>query len=364
LLINSKFSQNQLHYFDPQFPNTLGFLDQHYSQREYYQSAALAFHIKPNWEIAYSTDFALNNMNSDAGAFKYPTRITLLNVLASNLVLGNFTLEGSLLNTNISEIVKFGTASPGINKFSPTLMATIKPFSNKSLRLRAFYKSIFRGPTFNEQYYGFTSNPGLKPETADEYDLGMSYSKATSGLFDFISFTTDAYYNKVSNKIVYSPSLTIGPSQNYGQVDIKGLDAGIKTQAKFAGYRVPISVNYSYQQALDVTDPAMNPTYLNQLPYIPQNTLALNAGINKGNLGLYYNQLLLSRRYFNNNNDADDTLPAYEVSDASIVYKGVWLHFPIILSAEVNNIFNKSYTVVRSYPMPGRSYRFSFQITI
>lgn len=363
LLINSKLSQNQLHYFDPQFHTSAGFLDQHYSQREYYQSAALAFHIKPNWEISYATDLALNNMTSDLGVFKYPTRITLLNVLASNLILGNLTLEVNLLNTNINETVKFGKAAHGRNKFSPTLMATIKPLADQNFSLRAFYKSIFRAPTFNEQYYGFTSNPNLSPETADQYDLGINYNKNLSGLFNFISFTTDGYYNKVTNKIVFAPSLTIGPSQNYGKVDIKGLDASLKTQVKLADYKVSLSANYSYQQVLDVTDPAIN-TYLKQLPYIPQNTVALNAGVSRGPLGLYYNQVLLSSRHFTYNNNLDDALPAYTVSDASVVYKNYLLHLPVTLSAEVNNIFNKSYTVVRNYPMPGLSFRFSFQITI
>ncbi|MBC7400720.1 MAG: TonB-dependent receptor [Mucilaginibacter sp.] len=57
-------------------------------------------------------------------------------------------------------------------------------------------------------------------------------------------------------------------------------------------------------------------------------------------------------------------MPAYTISDASVVYKGSVNHFPISLSAEVNNLFNTNYVVVQSYPMPGRSFRISFQITI
>jgi vitamin B12 transporter len=364
LLLNTKFSQDFLHYLNPQFPNATGLLDQHFTQREFYQSAVLSYHLLQNWEISYATDFSLNNMDADIANFHFPTRMSLLNVLATNLVLGKTTLQASLLNTNITETVRTGTTTLIRNIYSPTLMATVKPFENQSFQIRGFYKYIFRAPTFNELYYGFVTNTNLKPEFTNQYDVGVTYNKSLTGWFDYITFTTDAYYNNVINKIVYIPTLYSGSSQNFGRVDIKGLDASVKTQAKLgSGYKMSLAVNYSYQQALNVTDPTSS-EYLNQLPYIPENTVALNAGINKGRLGLYYNQVISSSRYYNNNNLPDDYLPSYSISDASIVYKGSVNHWPMILSAAVNNLFDKNYVVVQSYPMPGRSFRFSFQITI
>ncbi len=342
LLLNTKYSQNYLHYFDPHFPSALGILSQHFMQREFYQSAALSYHLLKNWEISYAADLSLNNMDADLPNFHYPTRITLLNVLATNLVLGKLTLQGSLLNTNITETVRAGTTTPDRNIYSPTIMATVKPFNDQGIQLRGFYKYIFRVPTFNELYYGFVTNTNLKPEFTNQYDLGITYNKALTGLLDYITFTTDAYYNNVTNKIVYIPTLYSGSSQNFGKVDIKGLDASVKTQAKLGlGYKALLSVNYSYQQALNVTDPT-SAEYLNQLPYIPKHTLALNAGINEGNIGVYYNQVISSSRYYNNNNLPDDYLPSYSISDASIVYKGLFKHLPILISGEVNNLFDKA----------------------
>jgi len=364
LLLNTKFSQDFLHYFDPQFPNSVGGLDQHFTQREFYQSAALSYHLLQNWEVSYATDFSLNNMDADLPNFHYPTRITLLNVLATNLVLGKTTLQASLLNTNVTETVRTGTTTPNRNIYSPTLMATVKPFDDQSFQVRGFYKYIFRLPTFNELYYGFVTNTNLKPESTNQYDAGITYNKSLSGLLDYITFTTDAYYNNVTNKIVYIPNLYSGSSQNFGKVEIKGLDVSAKTQAKLGSdYMALLSVNYSYQQALNVTDPTSS-EYLNQLPYIPKNTFAINAGINKGKIGIYYNQVISSSRYYNNNNSPDDELPSYAVGDLSIVYRSSAKHCPIVLSAAINNLFDKNYVVVQSYPMPGRSFRFSLQITI
>jgi vitamin B12 transporter len=364
LLINSKFSKGFLHYLDPQFPNTAHLLDQHFTQREYYQSAALSYTILPNWQVSYAADVVVNNMNSDLPTFRYPTRLTILNVLATNLTVGKATFQASLLNSNISETVRTGTTVPNRNIYSPTIMATVKPFNDQAFKLRAFYKYIFRVPTFNELYYGFSPNVNLKPEFANQYDLGVTYSKALTGILDYLTISTDAYYNNVTDKIVYIPTVYTASVQNYGKVDIKGLDVNIKTQAKLGkGYKALLTANYSYQNAINVTDPTTS-TYLNQLPYIPKHTIALNAGINKGNWGVYYNQVNSSSRYFNNNNTPDAYLAPYAVSDASVVYKGLINKYPIILSAEINNLFNKDYVVVQSYPMPGRSFRISFQITI
>jgi len=363
LLINSKFSQNQLFYFDPHFPSSTGVLDQHFNQREYYQSAALAYHIKPNWSVSYSTDFALNNLNANLVNFRYPTRTTLLNVLATSLILGDWTLQGSLLNANIDETVKTGTTTPNHNIYAPTLMATVKPFVDKNFQLRGFYKYVYRVPTFNDQYYNFISNLSLKPEFARQYDLGMSYNKSLTGFLSYLTLTADTYYNYVTNKLVFIPSLYNGYTQNAGKVDIKGIDAGVKTMANLSSaYKLNLSINYSYQQALYVD--ATQPDYLNRLPYIPLHTVAVNAGISKGKIGVYYNQVITSSRYYQDNSDPSYLTPAYGVSDASTVYKTLAGSNQFTISVGINNLFNKSYEVVRSYPMPGRSYRISFQIII
>ncbi|GAB2980218.1 TonB-dependent receptor [Mucilaginibacter puniceus] len=364
LLLNAKFSKNNLRYLDPQFPNTAGVLDQRFTQREYYQSAAISYHILPNWDVSYAVDLSVNNMGADRANFKYPTRTTLLNVVATNLVLNKITLQASLLNTNISETVRTGTTVPNSNVYSPTLMATLRPFTDQNFKVRGYYKYIFRVPTFNELYYGFVTNTNIKPEFTNQYDLGISYNKALTGWLDYIGFTADAYYNNVTNKIVYTPNTYNGSVQNFGKVDIKGLDVSVKTQANISkSYKGLLSVNYSYQQALDVTDPTSS-TYFNQLPYIPLHTVAINAGINKGPIGVYYNQMISSSRYYTNNNLPDSYLAPYAVGDLSVVYKSFVNRLPVILSAEINNLFNKDYVVIQSYPMPGRSFRISFQITI
>jgi len=365
LLLNSKLSQNYLRYLDPDFLNAEGKLDQHFTQREFYQSVALAYHFTLNWEVSYASDLSVNDLNTNLFNFPYPTRLTLLNVLASNLTLGKLLLRGSLLNTNIKETVKTGIAAPKRNTYSPTLIATLEPFDSPNFKVRGFYKYIFRNPTFDDLYYGGFGNPNLKPEFTNQYDLGITYGKNLTGIFDYITVTADAYYNKVTNKIVFIPKDAYnGSVQNFGKVDIEGVDVGLKTKVKLAErWKGSLSVNYTYQQALNVTDPTSS-VYLNQLPYTPKNTITLNVGLDHDHIGVYYNQVISSSRYYTDDNLTDDYLPAYSINDISIVYKFSASNKPIVASFEVNNLFNKNYFVIQSYPMPGRSFRLSFQITI
>lgn len=367
LLVNTKLSQEYIRYIDPDYLNGTGGLDDRYTQREFYLSAALSYHFVKNWEVSYSTDAALTDLDASLYNFAYPSRFTLLNVLATNYTLGKFRLQGNLLNTYINEWVKMGKATPSRSVFSPTLMATFQPLPSPTLQLRAFYKDIFRNPTFNEQYYfsAFGSR-NIKPEFAKQFDLGFTYTKAVNSFLDYIAFTVDGYYNKVTDKIVALPNknpviLTI---INLGKVDITGVDFGFKTQTKLLnGWRGVFSVNYTYQNAVDVTDPTSS-YYNQQIPYTPMHTLALNAGVNYKNAGLYYNQVLSSYRYYLSQNTPQNLIDGYSVSDLSLVYNVMAGNKPLAFSVHVDNLFNENYVIIQSFPMPGRSVLFSVQIKI
>lgn len=367
MLLNAKLSQDYTRYIDPDFLNGQGGLDERYNQREFYLSGALSYHLLSNWEISYANDIAFTSLDATLYNYADPGRFTLLNVLASNFKTGKWRFEGNLLHTYVSEWVKLGVATPSRAIFSPTIMATYQPFNTPDLQLRTFYKDIFREPTFDEQYYFATNGSrGIKPEFAKQYDAGITYRKALNSFLDYITLTVDGYYNNVTNKIVALPNqnpaiLTI---LNLGKVDITGVDAGLKTQTKTVnGWNGSLSVNYTYQSAIDVTDPTSS-FYKEQIPYTPKNTLALNGGVDYKRLGLYYNEVLSSSRYYLSENLPENLVDGYSVSDVSLIYKFTAGKSPAVLSAHVDNLFNENYVIVRSFPMPGRSFLLSFQMKI
>lgn len=367
ILLNTKFSQSSVRYTDTGgVYNIQGFIDEHYRQRDFYQSAAVAYHILPQWKISYSSDVDVSSLSSDVYAYDFPTRLSLFNVLATDVNIGKWRFQGNVLHTYINDEVKTGTAASSKSAFSPALIATCQPFATTDLKLRAYYKSTFRNPTFSEQYYYAIVPRPLKPEYSSQYDLGAVYTKSLEGIFDYITFSADGYYNYVKDKIIYIPTRSPEtPSVvNLGKVDIRGLDIVVKSQFKpFYGWKGVLAVNYTYQNAIDITDPT-DTFYLDQISYTPKNTVAINAGLMHNGFGIYYNQIAATHRYDASNNTPQYYLPGYSIGDGSLVYNFLINKLPVMASAEVNNIFNKNYSIINSYPMPGRSFRFTFQITI
>lgn len=366
LLLNTKLSRLKTHYLDSEFLNQQGYLEQRYNQREAYQSAALAYHITNNWEVSYAVDASFIRMDADIFNYAYPERFTLLNALATSFTAGRWKLQGNLLQTNINETVERGTASASRSVLTPTLVATFKPFERSDLQVRGFYKSIVRAPTLDELYFYAIVPRSIKPEFVHQYDAGITYSNNLDKVLQYIALTADIYYNNVRDKIIAIPNKNpaIFSFNNIGKVNIKGADVGLKTQTRqMNGWSAALSVNYTYQQAQDVTDPSSD-SYLSQIPYTPKHTVAINAGVNYGQAGLYFNHIVSSSRYYTINNLPEYKVQGYSLSDLSAIYKFMAGKLPAVASIEINNLFNTNYAVIRSYPMPGRSYRLSFQITI
>jgi len=365
-LINTKYSKSLVRYTDTSVYNNNGFIDEHYNQNDFYFSGAIAYHILPAWKISYSFDTDVSDLKSDVYQYAFPTRLSLFNVIASDLNIGKWRLQANLLNTYIHDEVKDGPAAASKSAFTPAVIASFNPFESHNLLLRAYYKSTFRNPTFAEQYYYAIVPRTIKPEYSDQLDIGASYTKSFKGFFDYLAVGADAYYNHVKDKISYIPTRSPEtPSViNLGSVDIKGIDVNLKSGFKpFYNWKALLSINYTYQQALDVTNNT-DLYYLEQIPYTPRHTLAANLGFMHNQLGVYYNLIYSSSRYQNSNNVPEYYIPAYSVSDASFVYNLFIDKKPVHTSIEVNNLFDKNYSVISGYPMPGRSIRLTFQITI
>jgi len=365
LLVNAKFSNNYTRYVDPDYLNSAGILDLRYTQNEVYGSAVISHKLTENFEVAYASDMALTLLKTNLYQYAYPERSTYLNAVSSKLNLGRLKLQGTLLNTLIHENVQSGAAPPNRIAWSPSVLASYQPSDSSAFMYRAFYKNIFRNPTFNDLYYTQTGNRTLKPEYASQYNLGLTFSKAGT-YFNYITLTNDIYYNHVKDKIIAIPNknLFTWSMLNLGEVDIWGSDFSIKTQIPLAqDLNVSFSGNYTFQKAIDVSDKKSS-VYLNQIPYTPEHTFSINAGLSGPNWNLFYNQVYSSSRYYLSENLPEYDVPGFMISDLSINYRFDKKHFPVSLSADINNLFNTPYSFIRNFPMPGRSIRLSIQINI
>ena len=197
-------------------------------------------------------------MNANMADFAHPTRYSWLTAIAGKYVNEWFTLSASALATVINEQADKGGSAGNHRKLTPYVSATFKPFRNEEFRVRFFYKDIFRLPSFNDLYYQEVGNSKLKPENARQYNIGLTYSRNVCTFLPYLSATVDAYYNKVTDKIIAYPTknLAVWSMRNLGSVEIKGIDAtGSLSLQPWESIRINFSGNYTYQRALDVTTP-------------------------------------------------------------------------------------------------------------
>jgi len=355
---NAKFNSGYLRYLDPTYPDMDGKMVNTYLQKEYYGSASVLFRAFENISFSASTDGAVNTLNADLENFAYPTRFSWLSTLAAKYVTNQVLATASILSTIVDETVKNETAANDYRHLSPYISLSVKPFLSHDLRVRVFYKNIFRMPTFNDLYYSQVGERNLKPEKTNQYNLGITYSTSIEKWLPLLSFTADAYHNDVIDKIVAYPNKGyFWTIMNHGKVTINGLDLTAETTFQpWKKIAVVLGTNYTYQRALIVTNPA-DRDYNNQIPYTPRVSGSGKAAIETPWINVSYSLLWSGHRYAVNENYAENRLPDYADHSISVSRSFKTKNYLIYTNLEVLNLLNENYQVVRWFPMPGRSVR-------
>lgn len=363
--LNAKYAYDYLHYLsDPRLDVTTMYVDNRYRQQEFYFSSANGFRLFKWWSVNLSADLQYNTLNADLTDFAYPDRYTFLAALATSFDWGKFKIQGSLLNTFVTESVEKGEPAPDKNELTPAVVASYRPFGNVDLAFRAFYKRIFRMPTLNDLYYTFIGNKHLEPEYTVQYNMGVCYGKTLNGRFlKRVEFQTDFYYNEVEDKIIAVPTSNQfrWTMLNLGYVEIRGAEISAELSALIAGVSFNLLASYTYQKAQDFTDPESS-SYGGQIPYIPWHSGSLILGAAYRSWSFNYSFIYTGERYESSANIPENYAQPWYTSDLSLSkgfeIKKCRLH----LSAEVNNIFDQQYEVVQCYPMPGTNFKIAASV--
>lgn len=366
---SAKWNWSYQRYLDPDYKGSTGEIENSYYQQEYYLSGSVLYRLLNNLSFSLSSDGSINTMNANLNDFAHPTRYSWLTAFAGKYVNNWLTFSASALATVIYEQADKGGSAGNHRKLSPYVSASFKPFDKEEFRIRIFYKDIFRLPSFNDLYYGETGNNKLKPENARQYNIGLTYSKDVCPFLPYLSATVDAYYNKITDKIIAYPTknLAVWSMRNLGSVEIKGIDVtGNVSLQPCEKLRINLSGNYTYQRALDVTnsDPASEEgrTYKHQIAYTPRVSGSGQVGIETSWVNLSYSFLFSGKRYAVGQNIAANRLDSYSDHSISASRDFRIKKVTTSLSVEILNIMNKNYEIVKSFPMPGRSVRATFSV--
>lgn len=341
-------------------------VDNLYRQKELYISTANRYSLTDRIAVSVASDFKWNRLDADMYGFAQPDRISAMLAVAGEMDLGRFKAQASALGTIIHDSMDGQQAPPDKHVLTPAVYASYHPFHDRGLSLRAFYKRSFRMPTFNDLYYADMGNSQLQPEYVTQYNLGLLYDKKRRGLVNCLRFSADIYYNKVRDKIIAYPKgqQFRWTMLNLGRVEIRGIDlTALLTLNPADRLFITFRAQYTYQRAIDVTNPADN-YYRDQIPYIPRNSGAAVVNAQWRDWSFNYSYIYVGERYNQQENIRYNYTQPWYTSDISLSRDFIFGNLRARVLLEVNNLLSQDYDVILNYPMPKRNYRLCVSVEI
>jgi len=243
--------------------------------------------------------------------------------------------------------LRFDYISDQNNALSPLISLQI-PF-NENVKVRTSYSYNYRPPSFNEMYYLNYGNQNLVSERSHSTTVGVD-----ANVTSFFDFSVDVFTLHTSNLIVSIPTSPVSWSaQNIGTAVINGLE--ITTTFSMFEKHVSLITNLTVQNVKDQSPNSF--TYNLRIPYTPNilSSAQLLSTFDNYSAGLSY--MYSGNRFSLAGNQIESLLPFFHTVSTFIEYKTRL--FPLLIHSriQIDNIFDYSYTVIRNFPVPGRSFR-------
>ena len=338
--------------------------DDRYTQQEYSFSAIIQCTPLKSLRLVLAEDFFVNSLDSNIPECLFPVRFSSMTSLSAQYTAaGRFTATAGLVGTFSHETVSRGIPAPDRRRLSPFAGISYKILRKEDLRIRASFRDGFRMPTFNDLYYARVGNASLAPEKALQANLGVTWERSFRKWS--LALAADGYYNTVRDKIVAIPTMFIWKMRNVGRVQMAGMDITASFRFSVADrISVGYGAGYSYQYAVDVTDP-LSKNYRHQIPYVPVHTGNMNLCLETSWANVSYSMSAVGERFSLSQNLPMNRIAPYIDHGISVNRTfgfGSRHRYGLYVSAEVLNIGNSNYEIIRYYPMPGRSCRLTVKI--
>lgn len=363
----ASFRYEDLNYLDRGYLNNAGFLDQDFYNASLQHGLSLetinlvdTSKIKNlDTRIFGGLEQTFSELHSSIADFATPKRYELKGVLGLDLNWRKIHAIIQLGGQSVFDQNRLAEVAPNRTVFTPYFLIEANQNWLFLGKPSIWAKRTFRIPTFNELYYNQIGNIHLKPEIANQMNVGTKYEFKFNKSSLQVELT--GYFNLVENKIVAIPTknLFVWSMQNVGQAQILGSDIQLVYTYNLNNWKMAMHLNYSFQQVQDLTH-SNSPTYGHQLPYLPKHTGNISASVQYKKFGLSYSALLTSERFALNENIASNQIDGFIVHDASAFYQWTFQeNQKLRLSFTVKNFTNQSYAFVRYYVMPGTNFLIS-----
>lgn len=366
LMLLAKYAYQYNFYKDPNTSYGPQGLENRFTQQEYYFSGGYSYKISSLFSAAYSSDYIINTLRAKgqfARPFAQPDRQTAYNNISLDAKWRRLHVQANALHIFQTEKTEQGPAAADFSRWNPSVSLMLQPFSRNDLHLRFFYKNIYKTPTFNDVYYPYVGNTGLRPEHAQQYNAGIIWTK--DSLVDDISLLSslDLYISDVKDKIVTVPGQNLfrWTTLNFGRVVAKGIDISLEAKKQYNNNgSVSLKIGYGFQQAREADKNA--PFYMQQIPYTPQHSGSVQLRGHVKRFDAAINAVLSSYRYKLGEINPDNLVKEWATIDLYAAYHFTIDRYKTRVFAELNNILNTQYHIVKFYPMPRFNYRVGMNI--
>jgi outer membrane cobalamin receptor len=363
-VVRAKYAYSHTRYQDPNF--FAGIIDTRYTEHEAYSSLSVSQRISPYLIFSGSSDITWSTLNS-ARFSDSPERLSWLSVVAFQSYYFDLELNANLLWSKVEE----KSFDEAVDRHRSDLLPafSVGYWITEQLHATLSYKKSLRLPSFNEMYYPRFGNTDLKPEYTTQFNLGLGYQKGRDGFIESLSLNADLYRLNIRDKIIAVPrgSLFQWSVVNLNRVETTGLELNGKIKVNVYGpLKTSLSGGYTYQEALEKT-PSSSPfyqasTYNKQIAYTPKVTASVMSTVYYRDLSFSWQIAYVGSKYISGEQNKESFMPDYTTHDFNVIYNFDLFSVDSSIKAELNNVFDKRYEVIKSYPMPGRSFRISFSV--
>lgn len=241
-------------------------------------------------------------------------------------------------------------------QFVPSHKQNTAGLSTARLSLHGSLGKSFRVPSMNDLWYQdpfFVGNPNLRPERGREVEGGVLYEFSHAGNWQ-LEFA--AFDSKIEGLIVLTDQTFPLSLENLDDVEISGVEltAVWRSHGDLLGWRA----NYTRLSAKNASNNST--TNEKDLVYRPRDKFDLQTNFDLGYFTLSGSFQFVARRFINADNST--SLPAYRLTHLSIGRQIRLGEVHALLQAEVRNVFDKHFSIIDGYPMPGREFRATLKL--
>ncbi|WP_421775154.1 TonB-dependent receptor plug domain-containing protein [Gracilimonas sp.] len=221
----------------------------------------------------------------------------------------------------------------------------------------------FIAPTFNDLYWPGLGNPDLDPETNLKYEAGVLAILKQEHIQNLFELT---YYNgHVDDGIRWLPGRDgrFRP-QNLEELRLWGVELKEELRILAGDFRVNMQAMLIHSLA-ELKKPRFEDDEAvgKQLRYTPKWQVKTSAVLGWRQFSSLFSYNFTGERYSSADHSSPfDPLDGYTHSVGSISYSQKSGNFRITPAITIQNIFDEEYSVIRDYPMPGRSYQIKLTV--